>query len=365
MVQHGERRLVLGARASARLFALLASEEPARLRLAAQFARTLPSGLAGQELAGQTYLNVGHTGLDAPGLTGWLDRHRLRPIFFVHDLIPIFHPHFCREGESGRHRLRMDQVLRCAQGIVVNSRHTETELRRYARMSGHSLPRTLVAPLGVEPALTKESASEEQALSGDAPPWFVCVGTIEARKNHKVLLDAWDIVRETMGPAAPDLVLVGRRGWEAQEVWTRLDQPQPRYGRVIECGQHDDGALRRLLAGATALLMPSRAEGYGLPVVEALASGTAVIASDLAVYRESAGDAPIYLDPDDVAGWAGAVMALMRSPPPRPFLAGFRALSWDSHFDALGSWLGALPQSSCQFPPSSERGERPCRSRAS
>jgi glycosyltransferase involved in cell wall biosynthesis len=92
--------------------------------------------------------------------------------------------------------------------------------------------------------------------------------------------------------------------------------------------------------------MPSFAEGYGLPVFEALELGTPVIAADLPVYREVAGSIPTYLPADDIAGWSRAVVSYMGAAPERTSqlnrMRGFRAPSWEQHFAKVEDWLAKL-----------------------
>jgi glycosyltransferase involved in cell wall biosynthesis len=112
-----------------------------------------------------------------------------------------------------------------------------------------------------------------------------------------------------MGEAAPLLVLVGERGWKNQNVIDLLERCPALQRHVIETSGLSTPGGKRLLAGARALLMPSFAEGYGLPVIEALASGIPVIASDIPTFREIGGDRFVALDPTDGPGWRDAIRA--------------------------------------------------------
>jgi glycosyltransferase involved in cell wall biosynthesis len=116
---------------------------------------------------------------------------------------------------------------------------------------------------------------------------------------------------------------------------------------VVEIGRCDDLELAGHLAGARALLFPSLAEGYGLPLIEALSSGTPVIASDLPVFREIGQGIPDLLDPIDGPAWERAVMAYAEADSsPRAAqlerMAGYRAPAWENHFSEVDKWLAAL-----------------------
>ena len=333
--------LTFSAASSHKLFALLLSGRADFRRRMVQFGAQAALTLALRPPpSGALYLNVGHTGLDEPSLAAWIARHRLRAVYLIHDLIPITHPHFCRPGEDRKHERRMRTVLESASGVIANSQSTADELAALAERLSLPMPSTVVAWLSGD-ALSRKPA---QAPSGR--PYFVVLGTIEGRKNHQLLLDVWRRLIERLGAVAPKLVIVGKRGWEAEGVFRQLDALGPLDGFVEELGRCTDQRLAALLAGARALLMPSFAEGYGLPVFEALELGTPVIAADLPVYREVAGAIPEYLPVDDQAGWEGAIVEYLRDSGPRAAqlqrMQGFAVPDWQSHFAVVERWLAKV-----------------------
>lgn len=344
MLQWRDRRVVLGARCSDRLFALLRAAAARRLNrtaLVALLAGAIPIALLlPPVLAGRVYLNVGHTGLDIASLPPWLRRRGLRPVYLIHDLIPITHPAFCRPGEAEKHARRMTHALASAAGFIVNSQATGDELAAFAASRRLALAPVLVAHLGLE------ALPDAPLPAPHDRPYFLSVGTIEARKNHLLLLRVWQRLRGELGRDAPDLVLIGQRGWEADEAFALLDAPQDEWGRVIELGQCGDAELAAWIDHARALLMPSQAEGYGLPVIEALARGTPVIASDLAVYRELAGTIPLLLEPGNESAWRGAVLACRGNAAERQrqcaALADFSAPRWPGHMARVRGWLQTI-----------------------
>lgn len=302
--------------------------------------------------AGVPYLNVGHTGLQRPDHPRWIARTGVRPIYFVHDLIPVTHPHFCREGEDAKHRRRMETLLRHGFGVIANSADTLASLAAFARRSGFAMPpHSLVAPLGVEELWLSAPADAAQRLSldEDGRPYFLTLGTIEGRKNHILLLRVWRDLAAAMGEACPRLVIVGQRGWQCMEATALLDNSPVLRPHVTEIADCADDALLSLMAGARALLFPSFAEGYGLPLVEALAVGTPVIASDLPVFREIAGDIVSMLDPHDMVGWYAMVRAFAEAGSvdrqaqlERLAASGFRAPDWRAHFARVDAWLESI-----------------------
>lgn len=231
-----------------------------------------------------------------------LARERAKFLCLVHDLIPIAFPEYARPSGAALHRRRMETVASAcgasSGAAIVNSAATGRALQPWLA-PGTAIH---VALLGTEslPA-TRPEPSER--------PYFVCLGTIEPRKNHLLLLHLWRHLSETL-PAGqvPRLIVIGRRGWENEQVVDMLERCPGLVGHVEELGGCPDARLAALLRGSRALLMPSFAEGYGMPVAEALSVGTPVICSDLAALREVGGAVPDYLDPLDGTGWQAAVL---------------------------------------------------------
>ena len=207
VVQRGPWRLILSKPYSDRLFALLRRPERGfRRRLVALLTAAALSGGLRLPTRGWIYLNVGHTGLDAPGLAAWLARRGWCAVFLVHDLIPLSHPQYCRLGESDKHRARMQTVLSSAAGVIVNSQATAAALADFAHQAGVHAPPVQVAWLASESPIAANRVPDQDR------PVFVAIGTIEGRKNHLLLLRLWQRLAQALGPATPQLVLIGQRG---------------------------------------------------------------------------------------------------------------------------------------------------------
>ncbi len=219
----------------------------------------------------------------------------------VHDLIPIEFPEYARPSGAALHQRRIQTVAQLADAAVVNSAATGRSLQPWIEQSGRRVA-IHVALLGTEKLATTVPEA------GDGRPYFVCLGTIEPRKNHLLLLNLWRHLAETLPPEqVPRLVIIGRRGWENEQIIDMLERCPALKGHVEEIGGCSDARMAGLLRGARALLMPSFAEGYGMPVAEALSVGTPAICSDLPALREVGGDVPEYLDPLDGPGWKSAI----------------------------------------------------------
>ncbi|RKK01356.1 glycosyltransferase [Pseudoroseomonas wenyumeiae] len=259
----------------------------------------------------------------------------------IHDIIPVTHPEYARPGQAETHRRRMASTGALADGIIVNSVATAEALRPFLAERAEEPP-TIVAPLGIE------AAPAPGALhAADGRPYFVTLGTIEPRKNHLLLLHLWRDMAALLGSAAPRLVIVGKRGWENENVVDILERCTALDGLVEEAGQLPDRVVADLVRGARALLFPSFAEGYGLPLAEALALRVPTICSDLPALHEVGGAVPDYLDPLDGRAWRHAVMDYMREDSPlraaqMARMNGWRAPSWEDHFSRVDLLLEHL-----------------------
>ncbi|KHL25398.1 glycosyl transferase [Croceibacterium mercuriale] len=268
-------------------------------------------------------------------------RERARFLCLVHDLIPIEFPEYARPAGAALHRQRIETVATMIAetdgGAIVNSAATGRSLQPWLR------PGT---PIHVA-LLGTEALPAAEPERGDNRPYFVCLGTIEPRKNHLLLLHLWRQLVQTL-PAAevPRLVIVGRRGWENEQVVDMLERCPALAGHVEELGGCPDRRLSVLLRGAAALVMPSFAEGYGMPVAEALSVGTPVICSDLPALREVGGAVPDYLDPLDGPGWRRAVLDHASSGPMRAAqmerLPDWHNPSWTEHIAIVADAIGQL-----------------------
>jgi glycosyltransferase involved in cell wall biosynthesis len=288
--------------------------------------------------AGALLLNFGHSGPEQPQYADWMRRRWWRPVFMVHDVIPVTHPEYCRPGQQLLHTRRLDTVLGTAAAIITNSRATLRALVEYARRRGLAMPRAVAAPLAGA-AFSPDSG--RRPLPG---PYFVMLGTIEPRKNHSMILQVWRRLIERYGEDAPRLLVVGQRGWECEQVLDLLERCDLLRGFVLEKPVCSDSELVTYLRHAQALLFPSFTEGYGLPLVEALNLGVPVLASDLPVFREIADDIPEYLDPLDAIGWMKCIESFCQPDAPLRAnqlqrIAKFAPPTWARHFALLEQLL--------------------------
>jgi glycosyltransferase involved in cell wall biosynthesis len=335
-----ERNFVLPKAESAQLFQWLLAPH-GRFNALTIVIKGLLFGWNTQRVAGSFLINAGHSGMEKATYPSMLKRQQVRPLFVVHDLIPISYPEYCRAGERARHITRMSNALTAASGIIANSLATLNELTSFAASTGQAMPPSVVALLA--PGMLGIFPGERPVVT----PYFVMLSTIEPRKNHWMLLQIWLGLVERFGQAAPRLVVIGQRGWDCENVVDLLERCEQLKGFVIELHACSDAELVTYLHHAQALLFPSFAEGYGMPLVEALALGVPVIASDLPVFKEIAGSIPEYVDPMDGKRWSELIFeyanpdSQLRDAQLKR-MADFHVPTWTAHFATVDGFLDTL-----------------------
>ncbi|CAB4334132.1 MAG: glycosyltransferase [Actinobacteria bacterium] len=207
----------------------------------------------------------------------------------VHDLAFLRDPsQFTRRGVSFFHRA-IDLAKRDAQIIVCPSQATIDECVAH----GFDNSQLRLVPWGIDPVTVDQSMIDAmRARFGLQGRYVLWAGTIEPRKNLPVLLDAFEGIKDR----GVTLVLAGPKGWNEQ-----LDQQLSRLrSRVLQVGFVEPETLAALQTDADLFCFPSRQEGFGLPVLEAMAQGTAVITSSGTSTEEVVGDCGVVVDPSDV-----------------------------------------------------------------
>jgi len=312
--------------------------------------------------AGVVYMLVSHHHLEKCRAIARLKRlAQARFVCLIHDLIPIEFPEYALPGQNDKHRRRIESAAALADAVIVNSTVTRDGFAPYLARAGRAPP-VLVAPLGVDlPAALPVISPPIK------PPYFVCLGTIEARKNHLLLLNLWRQLAAELGEAAPRLVLIGQRGWETENAIDMLERCPALRGVVLERSDVADAEAARLIQGAQAVLLPSFAEGFGFPLVEALALGVPVLCSNLAALHENGGDVPEYLDPLDGLAWRNAIIDYALPASPRRAaqlgrLSRWTPPTWRDHFaavDALIAEVQSVGQYEAEHPTAAGTKRRP------
>jgi glycosyltransferase involved in cell wall biosynthesis len=333
---------ILAEQVSARVFDRLERQDGAAKPSTRKLMVNVASGmLRNRNFRGAILLHTSHSGIEHPRYFRTMRRGGIRPVVLIHDLIPLTHAEYCRPAVDQIHRQRVHAALGSASGIIANSQATLNSLATEARLARLPMPPTVVAHLA---SGVSHSPPAPRPLSF---PYFVMLGTIEPRKNHWFILHVWRRLIERLGAAAPKLVIIGRRGWECENVVDMLERCESLKGVVIEEAHCSDEQLHAYLQHAQALLFPSFVEGYGMPLAEALALKVPVLASDLDVFHEIADDIPDYLDPLDGPGWLARIHAYTRTDSPEreaqlTRIERFQEPTWAEHFERVDGFLETL-----------------------
>jgi glycosyltransferase involved in cell wall biosynthesis len=227
---------------------------------------------------------------------------RAGSVVTVHDLTFLHHPEWVTDAVRRYQRL-VPRSLRQSGAVIVTPSHAVAD--EVAEAFGVPRERVVPTPLGVDASWGQAPPTDDDWLAArELPRSFVLfAGAREPRKNLAVLLGAHRAARKE--GSVPDLVLAGPAGWGDQ---------QAQHEGVHLLGWLPRPELQRLVSRARAVVLPSRYEGFGLPVLEAMAAGTEVLASDIPAHREVAGDCARLVPPLDVAAWADALQALAAPP---------------------------------------------------
>jgi glycosyltransferase involved in cell wall biosynthesis len=230
-------------------------------------------------------------------------------VLAIHDISYERNPEWYPYRRDPLRRAFYRWSARAADHIVTCSSFSASEI---AEMYGLDGGRITVVPLGVSIDFARARDGLPCALPAEiATPFLLHVGDIHQRRNLSVAVTAVVEARRHFG-ALPSLSLVlagADRG--AAEALCAMAEDAGAPDAVVRLGRVEEPLLHSLYRCATALIYPSRYEGFGFPVLEAMACGTPVIASRAASIPELTGDAAILLDPDDDAGWTDAVIRIV------------------------------------------------------
>lgn len=295
-------------------------DSQARARFPDAARRALPLGWRGMRLLYALPLPPG-VGLD--GMFGRPDVYHAtmgiapilrgaRTIVTVHDLTAIEHPDWHPAAVVGLTRATLPRAIARADVVVCDSDHVrERVLTRYGRSPADVVTVHLPLSPGL-PAPPAEVARETVAARfGITGPFVLQVGTLEPRKDHRTSLAAYEQLCERGFPGP--FVWAGREGWHVEPLRARLAE-SPVRDRVRRIHDLDDATLAALYASATASVMPSLDEGFGLPVLESMARGCPCVCSDRGSLPEVAGEGAPRFAAGDAHALADALERLWRDP---------------------------------------------------
>jgi glycosyltransferase involved in cell wall biosynthesis len=347
LVYYGSQYAVLPYWASQKVFTLLIEQKKEfKKRLVFELIKGISVCRLQWNIKGSILFSVDHIGHGSHFYKKLVHKLKLKPIYFLHDLIPVDYPEYCRPGEEKNHKVRLDIMLETGKGIITNSEYTKNKLLAYTIDKHYALPHVTSSPIA--PFKKNKSPSAVSSTPPMNSPYFVFLSTIEPRKNHYLILLVWKKLVEKFANDAPTLVIIGRRGWECENTVDLLERSVMLKNHVIELSNCTDDQLSDYLYHARALIFPSFVEGFGLPLIEAILHKTPVIASNLEVFREIAGDIPEYIDPIDTKGWEKMIVEYMYEASQLrkeqlKRIDGFKPPTWANHFEKVNDFINDLP----------------------
>ncbi|MBK5273823.1 MAG: glycosyltransferase family 4 protein [Desulfuromonadales bacterium] len=228
-------------------------------------------------------------------------------VITVTDVSPLLHPETHGRGQVMYHRHILPQVLKRADAIVTISHSSKKDIVSCCRVAEEKVH---VIHLGVDGRFVPNAAGEN-AFARTLPERYILnIGTLEARKNLPRLLEAYAIAR---GKGLPHKLLIGgARGWQLSDL-AGIVEKYKLENDVVFLGFVEDADLPALYSGAEFFVYPSIYEGFGMPILEAMACGTPVITSNCSSMPEVAGDAALLVDPLDVNDLAARMLELAGS----------------------------------------------------
>ncbi|ATJ91029.1 MULTISPECIES: glycosyltransferase family 4 protein [Acetobacter] len=271
------------------------------------------------------------------------ERYGVRAAVLVHDLVPLLWPEWCRPGLPSVFRRWYAAVLPECDVIFANSEATRQDVLAYAAQHAQTVRAPVITlPMGSGFVTnTARPTAEEARLVAGLGAYVLCVGTLEARKNHAVLFRTWRrLLQERPTEEVPKLVLAGCQGWLVDDLMQQIRNSAWLEGHVVWVDAPSDALMAHLYQNCLFTVFPSFYEGWGLPVTESLAWGKACLISDRSSLPEAGGGLAEAFDPDNgtdllarIRRWLDDPQALAAQED--AIRAGFRPVAWGNAVDVL------------------------------
>ncbi len=276
----------------------------------------------------QTMVNPNALDFDARYLQSFRDAGG-RIGVILYDLIAEEHPEFSKARDNRIFSRWLRQIV-SFDAIFAISKTTELAFRTWltSKKIG-SCAKTGYFYLGADFKTTSEQSEEEPTIKLPDSPYFLQVSTLEPRKGYEQLISAFELLWKRKEDV--NLVIVGRRGWKVAHLVQRIKRHPELNRRLFWFSHASDEELSWLYQHASGVVVASKAEGFGLPVIEGLWNGQRVIARDIPVFREVGGENLHYFSGDSAEPLADAVQCVLKDPSKTAILEG-RDYSWKNSF---------------------------------
>lgn len=240
-------------------------------------------------------------------------RRGVAAVRMIYDLIPAIKPQWVDEESRLQVTRWLRSLLTESDGILTISEFSRGEIEAYCGENLLPQPPLTVVRLGDE---LGSAHDQTPPLPRFVPrrPFFVCVSTLDIRKNHRLLYDAWQVLAARDPAGCPDLVCLGVPHLYVSDLMREIRQDRSVNGRIHFLHGIDDVELAWYYRHCAATIYPSRYEGWGLPVAESLGHGRLCLASNATSIPEISSDLPVFFDPLDTHGLVNLIERTLREP---------------------------------------------------
>ncbi len=235
----------------------------------------------------------------------------LKLFAWAYDIVPVIHPEFFNQ-DAVDNFANVVEVFKSADALFCISRFTRDSIQRHLSIDPAKLH---LSWIGASPAIYKRNSNEVEAIKSAlrlGRPYILCVGTIEPRKNHAALVQAYAQV-VARNPDAPDLVVAGLRGWGYADFFDQIESLNL-TSHVHHFEHLTDDQIAALYSGAEMVVYPSLFEGFGLPVLEAMRCGVPIVTSRGTSMEEIAGGCGVLVNPKSPEAIANGIESLLHNP---------------------------------------------------
>jgi glycosyltransferase involved in cell wall biosynthesis len=217
---------------------------------------------------------------------------KIKRVTIIHDLTPIKFPQWHNWFSRNLQRLFLPSILKRASLVITNSENTKKDL-------SETYPLTKEKARLIYPGIDPFFLLSENEIIYNKEPFFLSVGTIEPRKNFSMLLDAFQLFRESTN-SNYSLIICGGKGWKNKSFYQKLKN-HPFKNDIKILGYVNKEELKKMYSTTTAFIYPSLYEGFGFPVIEAMSCGAPCIVSNRSSLPEAGGDAALFFNPENTS----------------------------------------------------------------
>lgn len=279
-----------------------------------------------------TYINTSHHNLEYLKNLKKDFLGNVKIVTFIHDILPITHPHFYDPKTISQSSLRIECAIHNSDILLTSSDYNLKSIKSVFPVLKNEITKI---------NLGSRILSQENLTGGIVPekPFFVMIGTIEPRKNHEFIIDLWIELIKSFGEP-PKLIIIGKLGWCCESFIAKFKSLKKDYRKYIIC-EHNvpDSIISAYLQSSIGMLSPSHVEGWGLNISEAKQFGKYVIANKIESYLEQEYEKMIFPDTLTISAWLTSLIKLINKRKNRETFqadnSNAEIFNWNSHFEVL------------------------------